>query len=396
VRLFTRHIFFELITVFLVVLTMMTMPLMIVLISQEALSQGLGVGQIVLLLPYVLPMALRFAVPGTILFAACTVYGRMSASNEVVALKSLGISPMAVLWPSYLVAFLLSLGSVWVNDLAVSWGRLGVQSVIVSSFEEIAYGMLRKNKAYSTKKFEIVVKDVVGRRLVQPIITLKPTDDSPQKITFIAREAEFKADTAEGTLTIILEDTSAELNDKPFLINPGSYRHTIPLSDGSRRPDASVSPSNLALWQLPAERTQQEEQIVQFDQQLAADATYQLLTGEFPALAGPAWQKNEEIHRGFNARWHRLKTEPHRRWANGFSCLCFVAIGAPTAVWLRRSDVLGSFFVCFLPILGIYYPLLIFGVDQAKGGSMPPHAVWLGNVILLLSGYWITRKVLRY
>ncbi len=394
-RLFTRHVFFELIKVFLVVLTMMTMPLMIVLLSQEALSQGLGVGQIVLLLPYVLPMALRFAVPGTILFAACTVYGRMSAGNEVVALKSLGISPMAVLWPSYLLAFLLSLGSVWVNDLAVSWGRIGVQRVIVSSFEEIAYGMLRKNKAYSTKKFEIVVKDVRGRRLIQPIITLKASEDS-QKMTFIAREASLEADAAKGTLTLLLEDTSLEIGDKVVGYWPNALSPTIPLSDGARKTEASVSPSNLALWQIPAERTLQAEQIVRFDQELAADATYQLLTGDFTALSGPTWQKNEDIRKGLNVRWHRLKTEPHRRWANGFSCLCFVAIGAPTAVWLRRSDVLGSFFVCFLPILGIYYPLLIFGVDQAKGGAMPPHAVWLGNLILLLAGVWVTRKVLRY
>jgi lipopolysaccharide export system permease protein len=395
VRLFTRHVFLELIKVFLVVLTMMTMPLMIVLLSQEALSQGLGVAQIVLLLPYVLPMALRFAVPGTILFAACTVYGRMSAGNEVVALKSLGISPMAVLWPSYLLAFLLSLGSVWVNDLAVSWGRLGVQRVIVSSFEEIAYGMLRKNKAYSTKKFEIVVKDVQGKRLIQPIITLKATEDS-QNVTFIAKEAALEADADKGTLTLLLQDTFVEIGEKVVYKDPDTSAHTIPLSDGARKAEASVSPSNLALWQIPAERTLQEEQIVRFDQELAADATYQLLTGDLLALSGPAWQKNEDVRKGLNVRWHRLKTEPHRRWANGFSCLCFVALGAPTAVWMRRADVLGSFFVCFLPILGIYYPLLIFGVDQAKGGAMPPHAVWLGNLILLLAGYWITRKVLRY
>jgi lipopolysaccharide export system permease protein len=319
----------------------------------------------------------------------------MSAANEVVALKSLGISPMAVLWPSYLLAFLLSLAAVWVNDMAVSWGRIGVQSVIVSSFEEIAYGMLRKNGAYSTKKFEIVVKEVDGRRLIQPIVTFKANESSPQ-MTFIAREAELNAEPAKGTLNILLEDTRIEYGDKlgGYFSGPTSY--TIPLSDGARKAEASVSPSNLALWQLPGEVALQKQQIARFEQELAADAAYQLLTGDFAALSGPAWDKNERVLSGLHARWHRLETEPHRRWANGFSCLCFVAVGAPTAIWLRRADVLSSFFVCFLPILGIYYPLLIFGVDQAKGGALPPYSVWLGNVILLGCGYWVTRRVLRY
>jgi lipopolysaccharide export system permease protein len=95
-------------------------------------------------------------------------------------------------------------------------------------------------------------------------------------------------------------------------------------------------------------------------------------------------------------RLFRLQTEPWRRWANGFSCFFFVVAGIPLAIRLRNSDVLTSFFLCFLPILLVYYPLLAFGVDRAKGGVLPPYTVWLGNVFLLLAGLWLLRKVLRY
>ena len=66
------------------------------------------------------------------------------------------------------------------------------------------------------------------------------------------------------------------------------------------------------------------------------------------------------------------------------------------AIRLRNSDVLATFFVCFLPILVVYYPLLTYGVDGSKRGALPPCSVWLGNVILVVWGAWLLRRVVRY
>ena len=84
-------------------------------VVREAYSQGLGLKQILLLIPYILPDSLRFAVPGTILFATCSVYGRMASTNEVVAIKAQGISPWAIIWPTFVFAFLLSVVAVWLE-----------------------------------------------------------------------------------------------------------------------------------------------------------------------------------------------------------------------------------------------------------------------------------------
>ena len=81
---------------------------------------------------------------------------------------------------------------------------------------------------------------------------------------------------------------------------------------------------------------------------------------------------------------------------NGFSCFAFVLVGVPLAVRMRNSDVWTSFAVCFLPILAVYYPLLAFGVDQAKSGELPPYCVWAGNVVLIAVGAILVRRVLRF
>ena len=58
-------------------------------LAQRALLEGMGPVPVLRLIPFVLPDALRFAIPGTILFAACSLYGRMAADNEILAIKAI-------------------------------------------------------------------------------------------------------------------------------------------------------------------------------------------------------------------------------------------------------------------------------------------------------------------
>jgi lipopolysaccharide export system permease protein len=121
-----------------------------------------------------------------------------------------------------------------------------------------------------------------------------------------------------------------------------------------------------------------------------------LPAGDFEALLGPEWQTRQKVLKNKTSRLHRLRTEPFRRWSAGFSCLCFVLVGAPMAIRLRNRDFLTSFFLCFSPILVVYYPALVYTVDAAKGGTFPPLMVWAGNAILFVWGMYLLRKVRRY
>ena len=95
-------------------------------------------------------------------------------------------------------------------------------------------------------------------------------------------------------------------------------------------------------------------------------------------------------------RLFRLQAEPWRRWANGFSTLCFVLVGAPLAILLKRADVMTTFGLLFIPILGAYYPLLMGCCDRAKAGAMPPYIIWVPNVLAAIIGVWLMKRVIRY
>lgn len=389
-NLFTRYVLREVLQIFLLTLSALTLFLLVVGVGKEALMQGLGPLHIAQLLPYLLPNALLFAIPGTILLAASMVYGRMSNFGEIVAIKSLGISPMAVLWPTLILAAALSFLTVWLNDLSVSWGYNGVRSVVINAVEDIAYGMLRTQKTYSTKTFSITVRHVDGRILRGVVITF----EGPPRITITCDEAEFRSVPGSGVLTIVCRRGEIDV-DGNVISFPDEIEREIRLDEASGKAGA-VSAAHLAMSEIPERIAKQKLAIERGRQLLAAKAAYRMMTGDLADLGGAAWSSQANIVSDLKTGLYRLETERPRRWANGFSCLCFALVGAPLAIRLRNSDVLTSFFLCFGPILVIYYPLMLFGLDRSKAGSLPPITVWVANLILVVWGLWLLRRVVRY
>src|SRR5262245_19333898 len=159
-RILTRYVLFDLLKVFLLSLTGLTLLIFVVLIGKEAVDKGIGLGPLVRMMPYLLPQAMQFAVPGTMLLATTSIYGRMASYNEIVAIKSLGISPMAVIWPTFALAVVVSFGAVMINDIAVSWGTMGVKKVFLASIEEVTYSQLRMRHTYTLGNSNITVRDV--------------------------------------------------------------------------------------------------------------------------------------------------------------------------------------------------------------------------------------------
>lgn len=391
----TSYICLELLAIFAVALTAITVMMLIVGLAMEASRQHLGFLAILRLIPYALPNALLFAVPGTLLFAICRVYGRMSADNEVLAIKSMGISPSALIWPGLVSAFLLSLVTVWLNDISVSWGRQGIHRVVIESVDQIIYGRLRAKKSYSNPRISISVKRVDGRRLIRPRFVLQGSGNSPP-ITLIAQEAHLRRDEEKNLLLVVLKDGEMNVGTKLSLVFPKTHEQEIPLSHASRKGNLSRSPSDCPLRFIAQEIEDVKKLIQRLEQQSATQVAIEMLMGEFAAPSDPRWNRQVAILNEARERLARLKTEPWRRWANGFSCFFFVLVGAPLAIRIRNDDMWTTFGLCFIPILIVYYPLLMIGVAQAKSGALHPVAVWMGNGVLLLVGYWILRQVTRH
>lgn len=392
VRRFTVYILWEISKLFIVALTAFTSVIMLAGVVQQLISERLSLIAIIGLIPYILPISLQYALPATLLFAVCSVYGRVAADNEVLAVKAAGVPPMKIIAPTLILGFLFSPLAVWMMDLAVSWGRPGMQRVVMHHIEEVAYHTLSSTGSYSSNSgFSIYVEAVEDRKLIHPEISIQG-DDRGRTLTVSARWGELRFNPDRETLKVRLVDAVWSVGESAAGSWPDK-EYEIPLDQAARRGRAAGKPSEIALRLMGEEIEKQHESICNSEEMLGSRALLGLTCGRYDWLGSPTVHETSSNIRTGRERLARLHTEPWRRWASGFSCFCFVWLGVPLAIWCRTADYWSSFGVAFLPILLIYYPLFALGLEQAKDGGWPPYSVWLGNLALLAVGAWYLRKV---
>jgi|GEM_PF-113279 len=387
-RMKTLHIYIfrEVFKTFFFALIVFTGILVLAVVAQEAVSKGIPLPIALSMFPYTIPVQLRVSIPVVLLLATTTFFARMAGSNEFIALKALGISPWKVIRPVIFFAFLVSIGYIWFLEVAVPWGQQNITRIIVAGFEEIIYSQLRADHRWSGAGIEISVKGVENRRLLGPTIINKG-------MTVTAEWAEIRIDVPNDRCVISINKVRIAETTTDGVID--HYETSIPLNNLIPSGSSSSRPSEMPLKSIPdqIEKVQQGKKTIQ--NQIAARATFACF-GNLEEFSQPVWQESAAHMEEQQDRLNRLNLEPQRRFAAGFSCLAFVWIGTTLAIWSKRTDIFASFFACFVPILILYYPLLMLGLEWGKSGTTPPLFIWSGNLFIAAIGYWFYRKIHRY
>lgn len=380
---------------FVIALVVLTLVLIIGVLVKEAVSVGIPLKHVLRLVPYAIIKMSPVSVPMALLMAVTTFFSKMSGSNEVIALKSLGIAPWRFLWPVMVFSVFVSLGAVWVNEMAVTWGRAGMEGIIYSASEDILLEQLRSEHRFQTDSMEIVVQGVENRRLIAPVITEKKNGARIE-----AQEADLKIDFLTQELTITLHNIKGGKSGD-MLYAGARQTFVIELDKILNISDSQPkSPSEKSLWEIPREIAEHNEIADAQRRKIAAARAFAATMGAVDAWSTPQIQEMKAEIKREKKYNNRLGVEPPRRWSAGFTCLFFVWLGAPMAIWIpnitKASDTFTSFFACFIPILLFYYPLFMFGLQGAKNGSLPTISVWTANLCLFFVGAWFLQRIHRY
>jgi len=386
-----RYILRELGITFHVGFVAFTILLLIIGLVREALDRNIPLFYVGQLVPFVFAQMSSISLPVTLLLAVTVFFSRMSGNNEIIALKTLGISPSAFLVPVFAIAATVSLIGVGVNELAVTWGWKGINAVLYRGAEDILLEQLKKEQSFETgnKQIMILVKGVdEQRRLIEPKIILKK-----ESATLEAQSAQISIDFNTRILTLTL--IGIRLTSNNISYRGGNQTIPISLSDIVSEPP-NDRPTNMSLRRINDEKKKTTEQMEQQRRIIAAYQTFTASMGSVDDWTGSPIRNARNEIQTLQGRYDRLSVEPPRRWATGFCCFFFVWLGAPLAIWMRKSDFFSSFFACFVPILLLFYPLFAFGLSQAKSGALPPLCVWMANAGIGLIGLWFLRQIYRY
>lgn len=387
-------IFWDLVRVFAISLCGLTGLFLFGGVVQEASQRGLTPGQIFYVVPLLVPNTLPYTVPATVLFACCVVYGRMAHDNEITALRGAGVHLGRLLSPAIVLSVLVSLLLTSIQYDLIPRTRQMLADRMLIDADQLVCGMLKRNGCLRLPEYTVFVREVRGKRLIEPIIKQKSkgvysvvahakeaslieTDLEHDRITFFMPHCAIVGPGAEGNGTV---------RDQTF---PVEFQSGA-LRDTAVRPMNMTRAQILAKWdEILEDRNRRDAQTEEIDSQLSdthPDREYLLKL-----------KKDNEYHAALSKRVQRaLSTESHLRPALAFGGLVFALVAVPVGIRFHRSDYLSTFVSCFLPVVMVYYPLILAGSNLAKEGRLPAWiSVWIADLVAGITGTFMLRRLFR-
>jgi len=398
-----RYVSGEVLRAFLLSLLTMTTIFVLFMVAAEAMrSRLLSPQDIAHLIPYVIPSTLPYTMPVSLLFAVTVVYGRIAGDNEIIAVKSAGLSVMTVIWPTLFLAmilcgFLLHVSRGWIPRSAHN-----AKLVLFKDLEDTFYKFLKRDREFNNPNwpFLIKVRDVEGKIMKDATFNkrAKNKDNSDTySATIFAKRAQLDFDDKEKMVRVHLDQAEFQnygKDDDVAIINGNILEIPIP-QDRQFAMEKSIQ-------EYPNEEIEQE--LIKARRKIATDRKQQAITVGFQFATGRLDDvKWAEVQRAFiehtywQSRVDQFETEKQLRTSMAFGSLLFVILGAPVGILFAKRDFLSAFISCFVPIITLYYPLMLFGVNLGKEGSMEPtKALWIGNLVLAVLSVWVYPKIIKH
>ncbi len=407
-----RYVMGEVFRAFALALLTITAVFVLLTVMSKAASVGLGPMEILKLIPYMIPASLPFTVPVSLLFASTVVYGRLAGDNEVIAVKTAGLSAMILIWPTIILAFFLSLA---LNRLSATYipqsthaGRL----VIYQNLEDYFYKTLKKSRYADLAQWVITVKDVQGRTMIGPIFKKRAEKHEPA--AFLPRPGEPEE---QGAYDMIVSSKTAIIKfqfekdlvevyfEDANIVKAGAERSEGNFKDTKIEipiPNKGAFNQGKMVEEMTVDEMKETE--ANYLEKIAMERERQAVRASMFIGAGqPRLVEWDQVQAAFGrfdywrSECKKFQTEIQFRQAMSWGSLFFVVLGAPVGILFARRDFLSAFISCFMPIILVYYPLMLFGMNLGKEGIIYPEFVWTGNVVLWLAAFlWALPPVRKH
>jgi lipopolysaccharide export system permease protein len=365
-RTLTGYLLSEILPPFLLGLLTFTFILLIARILKLVeliVTRGIPLTQVGRLLTLILPTFLELTLPMAFLLAILLGLGRLSGDQELLALKSSGVSPGQILLPLTFVAASVAL----ITLLLTTWVRPAAQVAL-------------KNELYD------IAKTRIGTALREKVFN----DDFPNILIYV-EEMRPPGNVAQGILIIDKRETAKDniILGKVGLINTEEQTHTLSLRlfDGSiyerDRTRSGFSQTNFNIYD------------------------FKLDLDEFigPAKMKDAGPKEMSLSRLLKTIDEKQAAgmvatpelmEFHQRIAFSFAPIVFCLLGVSLSLLPRTSRANRSWGVALCIVwLVIYYALLSLGKALGERGAFHPFvALWFPNIVVGVISIHLFRKAL--
>jgi lipopolysaccharide export system permease protein len=404
-----RYIIGEVVRAFILALLTIISIFVLFMVMAEAARKGLTPHDLIRLVPFVIPVSLPYTVPVSLLFAVTVVYGRLGADNEVIAVKTAGLNVLTVLKPSFTVGLVLS-GVLWyLGEEGIPRANHYAQKIIFSGIEDYFYKVLKKEREFNNANwpFYIRVKDVDGKVLLGALFKHRaagPDNPNTFDITVFAEKAIVNFDLDHNMAHVYLEGSEVQgRGAHPDLVLIDGQPLDFALPDASRF-SLQMKIQEMTVAQMKTEQAVLLAKIANERKRQAIAAAMWIGSGRIERVDWLHLDAAFRDYKHWERKYDELDTEQSMRYALALSSICFVLVGAPVGIRFPKRDFLSAFIVCFLPIIAIYYPLTLLGVNLGKEGIWTPWfgewaslaALSMGNVAAVTSAVFLLPGILKH
>ncbi len=332
----------------------------------DLLARGVPPSLLLKMLLYLVPEVLRFALPLAMLIASVLVFSRMSADNEICALKASGVSLWQIISPCLLLSGLLSVVCFFLSLSVAPNCRYLVQQLQWEALTGSPLALLEPGTPIQLSPHSSVQ---VGRKVGNVLYEIQflETDRAGEKLRDVtARQGVMVNNASRRSLELVLKNfTLSEYllaqpsrvgEVQPFL---QSETMTIPLEYGA------------AQEQKPLKRK------------------LKLMSAKM-LFADMGLEEAE----GGNLSEHRV--ELHYRFVLAISPFALMILGIPFGIRNRRSESASGLLVCVLLALFFYGFLLLGRSLKEQVGFHPELILWIPNILYQIGGLLAIRKIGQY
>ena len=295
---------------------------------------------------YLVPFLLAYTIPIACLTAVLLAFGRMSADNEIVAIRSSGISIIKLVFPLIVIGFIFSLILLVLNDRVIPYSHYAAKKTIKQIGLKNPAAALEAGTFIDSFSGSIIfIYRIEGNNLFQVRIYQPQGEGKPTR-TIIAKRGEFVVLPEQNKIKLkLIDGTSDEADVKNpeiyYKLNFKTYFMTLDLTKTDSE-DIKKKPKDMTLNELGEEIKKMNA--------LSINATPLLI-------------------------------EYHKKISLAFSCLIFILLGFPLAIIVHRRAKSANFVMAFL-IIATYYLLLIgFEALSLQNMLAPALAMWAPNII---------------
>ena len=189
--------------------------------AEEIFSKRVPFGDVILFILFSLPAIVAIAFPFASLVGSLMSIGRLSADNEIMALKTLGIPVFRVFAPLLFVGIIFSLVSFITNDYFLPLGNIRLGNI----YRKILYSNPTiELDPFSVNRYEntTIITGHMEQQLIKDIVIIDKTQLNNKRIISAKTAALLKSEEQKSVVSLRLENVFSQISLGP---HKGQYEY---------------------------------------------------------------------------------------------------------------------------------------------------------------------------